>query len=104
MVRASGGVRDPDQIEQGAKRAMGVGLHMYVDGCDLATRRSFVNCVRLKGNPTYTKAGAARGQPDMPVRCDACQRIESLAHILQKCPRCDRHDAVNKYLDARWVG
>ena len=43
------------------------------------------------------------GRSDKPVECDACHSRETLAHILQTCPRThkprvDRHDRVNKYL------
>jgi len=106
----------------GVRKAMGVGLHMSVDGRGLTGSRetgfvnkwmvsgdalmsghSFVNCVRLKCNLPYTRARAARGRPDKPVACDACRSPETLAHILQSCPRTskprvDRHDRANKYL------
>ena len=106
----------------GVGKAMGLGLHMSVDGRGLTgsletgfvnkwmvsggpllSGHNFINCVRLKCNLPYTKARAARGRPDKPVECDACHSRETLAHILQTCPRThkprvDRHDRVNKYL------
>ena len=74
-------------------------------GTALLTGRGFVNCVRLKGNLSHTRARAARGRPDRSVLCDACRSHETLSHILQTCPRTnqprnDRHDKVNKYLNA----
>ena len=108
----------------GLKRAMAFGLHTSVDGSGLSGSRetgyvnqwmisgtalmsggSFVNCVRNKGNLSYTGARAARGRPERSKKCDACRGNETLGHILQTCPRThqprnDRHDRVNKYLTA----
>ena len=110
------------RVRTGVRKAMGLGLHMSVDGRGLTgsletgfvnkwmvsgnpllSGHSFINCVRLKCNLPYTKVRAARGRPDKPVDCDACRSRETLAHILQTCPRThkprvDRHDRVNKYL------
>ena len=108
----------------GLKRAMAVGLHTFVDGSGLSGSRetgyvnqwmisgtalmsggSFVNCVRNKGNLSYTGARAARGRPERSKRYDACRGNDTLGHILQTCPRThqprnDRHDRVNQYLTA----
>ena len=106
----------------GIKRAMAAGLHASVDGRGLEgslanghvnawmtsgtahmTGSGYVNCIRKKCNLPYTRARAARGRPDKPTQCDACHEVESLGHILQRCPRThqprlDRHDKVNKFL------
>ena len=106
----------------GVRKAIGAGLHMSVDGRGLSgslgtgfvnqwmvsgtalmSGHGFVNCVRLKCNLPYTKARAAHGRPDKPIACDACRCRETLAQILQTCPRThqprvNRHDRVNKYL------
>ena len=107
----------------GIKRAMAEGLHTSVDGRGLngsfasghvnawmtsgtarMTGSGYVNCIRIKGNLPYTRARAARGRPEKPIRCDACNEVESLGHILQRCsrthqPRNDRHDKINKFLN-----
>ena len=106
----------------GIKRAMAAGLHASVDGRGLEgslvsghvnawmtsgtahmTGSGYVNCIRVKGNLPYTRARAAQGRPDKPTLCDACNEVETLGHILQRCPcthqpRLDRHNKVNKFL------
>ena len=108
----------------GIRRSMAHGLHTSVDGLGLrdsasagfvnqwmvngsafVTGRSFVNCVMLKGGLVYTALRASRGRPEASPRCDACNNIESVGHILQVCPRAhddrvNRHDGVNKALTA----
>ncbi|RLJ22878.1 hypothetical protein DJ031_00040 [bacterium endosymbiont of Escarpia laminata] len=72
-------------------------------GTGLVSGRSYVNCVKIKGNLIHTALRASRGRPEASTRCDACRGVESLGHILQVCPRthhtrCDRHDGINSYL------
>ena len=74
-----------------------------VSGSALLTGHSFVNCVKLKGSLIYTALRASRGRPEASARCDACNQIESVGHILQMCgrthgDRVNRHNAVNRKL------
>ena len=104
----------------GIRRSMAHGLYRTVDGLGLQnsssagfvnqwmvsgsallTGHSFVNRVKLKGSLVYTVLRAARGRPEASARCDACNQIESVGHILQMCgrihgDRVNRHNAVNK--------
>ena len=76
-----------------------------VNGSAFLTGRSFVNCVMLKGSMVYTALRAFIGRIEASTRCDACNNVESIGHILQMChrshdDRVNRHDSINKALTA----
>ncbi len=75
--------------------------HEYVDdGTRLMGGSTYINAIKTRLGVASTRLRASRGRPGAPVLCDlGCGRIESLAHILQSCPRLapertKRHDHV----------
>ena len=69
-------------------------------GSSLIPGGEFVNVSKARGNLVSTKGRQSRGRPLVDTNCDCCKReYESLAHILQVCPRTHesrvaRHDSV----------
>ena len=100
------------------QEAMSAALHTTVDGAGLSAHSgvssvhkwvvngtailsgsSYVHCAQLRISTLHTAARAARGGQRSSSACDACGRYESLAHILQSCPRThglrvQRHDIL----------
>ena len=63
------------------------------------TAGSYISAIRVRGNLIGTALRSSRGRPQASSVCDCCGRIESLAHILQVCPRTHasriaRHDKI----------
>ena len=90
----------------GDSRSVGFVNRWMVNGTSLMSGRSFINCVRMKGNFIHTALRASRGRPQASTRCDACTATESLGHILQVCRRTHdsrvaRHDGVNALLSSK---
>lgn len=107
----------------GIKRMWASKLHESVDGKALApsskvpqqhrwiteathflSGRDFVNLSKLRINALPSKARCARGRPPKDRFCRAgCNEIESVNHILQRCPRTHaprvkRHDHIVKMI------
>ena len=63
-------------------------------------RWEFIELGKVRGNLVKTKGRSSRGRPVKDPYCDFCKRdYESLAHILQVCPRThgsrvERHDSM----------
>ena len=60
---------------------------------------SYISAIKVRGNLIGTALRSSRGRPQASSVCDCCGRIESLAHILQVCPRTHasriaRHDKI----------
>ena len=51
------------------------------------TASSFIAAIKVRGNLIGTALRSTRGRPQDLTACNCCGRMESLAHILQVCPR-----------------
>ena len=51
------------------------------------TAGSYISTIRVRGNLIGTALRSSRGRPQASSACDCCSKTESLAHILQVCPR-----------------
>ena len=63
------------------------------------TASSYISAIKVRGNLIGTALRSSRGKPQAPTARDCCGRTESLAHILQVCPRTHgshvaRHDKI----------
>ena len=117
-----------DRTDQG--RATAAALYRSCDGCGLAdtgqvpsvnrwvnsgtcvlSGRSFINALHVRAGCLYTKVRAGRGRTSESsgtdgagMMCEVCPcRRESLAHVVQQCPRSahartERHNTVLKLL------
>jgi hypothetical protein len=65
------------------------------------TSNFFIHSLVNEGDLMATAVRMARGRPERDVACDACDRTESIGHILQLCPRTNgaRNDRHNSVLD-----
>lgn len=65
----------------------------------------YIRCVKIRAAALYCRLRASRWNPQAPRGCDeGCQSLESLGHMIQKCPRTDgarheRHNVVMKKLE-----
>ena len=111
----------------GRGRATAAALHQSCDGCGLsdtrevpavsrwvtsgtrvASGKSFVDAVHIRAGCLYSKVRASRGRSGAPgavdLQCEVCPaRRETLAHVVQQCPRSahardERHNRVAKLL------
>lgn len=79
------------------------GQHSWVHGANLFLNgRDFIKSVKLRFNAMPCRARCARGREHDRLCRAGCARDETLAHILQVCPRTHgqrvkRHDAVVNY-------
>ena len=60
---------------------------------------SYISVIKVRGNLIGTALRSSQGRPQASSACDCCGRTESLAHILQVCPRTHasrtaRHDKI----------
>ena len=63
------------------------------------TAGSYISAIRVRGNLIGTALRSSRGRAQPSSACDCCGRTESLAHVLQVCPRTHasriaRHDKI----------
>ena len=79
----------------------GIKPHGFMaSGSSLMTGGEFVSVSKIRGNLVSTKGRQSRGRPLVDPKCDCCKReYESLAHVLQVCPRTHesrvaRHDNI----------
>jgi len=123
--------------KNGQGRATAAALYHSCDGCGLAdagqvpavnrwvvsgtrvmTGRSFINALHVRAGCLYTKVRASRGRASTStvtdaaggVVCEVCPcKRETLAHVIQQCPRSaqartGRHDAVVRLLTKGLTG
>lgn len=76
-----------------------------VDGISRISATQYVNCVKVRSATLFNRLRASRRTPLSNTACEAgCGEMESLAHIVQKCPSTDgprhaRHDLIVKMLE-----
>ena len=82
-------------------------VHTWVrSGTKLLTGGGYVHAVQVRGNLLHTSMRASRGRGvNESGGCEACGRRETLAHILQVCPKTSserntRHDRLVQYVAA----
>ena len=72
----------------GLKTVRQCGGHgILTNGTLLMTGSTFIAVMKIRGNLMTTKAKMQRWHKGQDPSCDACGRRETLAHILQVCPR-----------------
>ena len=63
------------------------GHGILTNGTLLMTGSTFIAVMKIRGNLMTTKAKLQRWHRGQDPSCDSCGRRETLAHILQVCPR-----------------
>ena len=92
---------DASQDGRGLKDHGGTKPHGFMLNGSLTLKGwEFIELAKVRGNLVKTKGRSSRGRPAKDLYCDCCKRdYESLAHILQVCPRThgsrvERHDSM----------
>ena len=76
-----------------------------VDGISRIPATQYMNCVKVRSATLFNRLRASRRTPMSNTVCAAgCGKMESLAHIVQKCPSTEgprhaRHDSIVKMLE-----
>ena len=96
-VDGYGLMRFPEAVE--------ISNEWLVDGISRIPATQYVNCVKVLSATLFNRLRASRRTPMSNTVCAAdCGEMESLAHIVQKCPSTEdprhaRHDSIVRMLE-----